>query len=176
MLPADLVRLRLTGTATDSQFAQNPIPVIQSMGHAMAELHAEPVDADLPSATPDEVAAALAHLDRGDPPPAPFTRVSPDTLRSMLATTPTLAGPSVRTHGSPIAALAKLTDSRTTFVDAGSWGRDPAERDLAIVLRSLAETFAAEATVAFLDAYIESGGTMPDGPTLDWYGLIAAFR
>jgi len=176
LLPADLVRLRLNGTATDSQFAQNPIPVIQSMGHALAELHGEPVDPGLPSATPDEVAGALAHLERGDVPPAPFTRVSPDTLRTMLATAPTPAGPPVRTHGSPIASLAQLTDSRTTFVDAATWGRDPAERDLAIVLRSLAETFAAEATLAFLDAYVESGGQMPDGPTLDWYGLLAAFR
>ena len=175
MLPADLVRLRLNGVATDAQFAQSPIPVIQSMGHAMAELHAEPVGALTP-ATPGEVAAALAHLDRGDPLPPPFTRVRPETLRHMLEVAPPDPGPAVRTHGAPIAANAQLVDSRTIWTDANAWGSDPAERDLAIVLRSLAETFAAEATMAFLDAYVESGGRLPDGPTLDWYGLVAAFR
>ncbi len=175
MLPAELVRLRLTGTATDSQFAQNPIPVIQSMGHGMAELHASDAP-ELSPATPTEVAAALAALDSGTPAPAPFGRVSHETLRSMLENVPDSMGAPVRTHGSPIASLARLENSHTTFDDVGTWGWDPPERDLAIVFRSLAETFAAEATLAFLDAYVDSGGRLPDGPTLDWYGLIAAFR
>jgi len=175
LLPAELVRLRLTGTATDSQFAQNPIPVIQSMGHAMADLHASD-GSELVPATPTEVSAALAALDSDAPVPAPFTRVSHATLRSMLENVPESMGEPVRTHGSPIASLARLQNSETTFDDVGTWGWDPPERDLAIVLRSLAETFAAEATLAFLDAYVESGGRLPDGPTLDWYGLIAAFR
>jgi hypothetical protein len=175
LLPADLARLRLNGRATDSQFAQNPIPVIQSMGHGLAEIHAGPTDGLVPR-TPAEVDAAISTLNSGTPAPAPFTRSRTETLLSMLSEPPAAAGSPVRTHGAPVVSAAVLADSATTFEGDDSFGFDPPERDLAIVLRSLAETFAPEASMAFLDAYLESGGAVPDGPALDWYALVATFR
>ena len=114
-------------------------------------------------------------VDRGELPPAPFDRVRPETLRAMLANRPDLSTP-VFTHGSPIVSAAVLVDSVVTFEPAGTDGLDPAERDLAIAIRSIAETFTSEVAATFIEGYEEAGGTLPHGPTLDWYGVIAAFR
>ena len=80
------------------------------------------------------------------------------------------------THGAPVVASIELRGGEAFFDEAGSGGLDPAERDLAIALRSIAETFAPEATVSFLDAYEAAGGVTPQAATLDWYAVVAAFR
>lgn len=174
-LPAEVVRLGLNGRATDSQFAQNPLPVLTSMGVALAQHHQRSI-AGLKSKTTTEVEAALRSIESGIPLPYPFDRARPETIVRTLEAGPPAARPSVCCHGSPVVSCAILTDSVTSFEGSDGAGADPAERDLAIVLRSIAETFAPEASRTFLDAYELGGGALPDGPTLDWYGLVAAFR
>ena len=172
----ELARLRLNGRATDSQFAQNPLPVVRAMGLALAEFHREPVRGHEGQRTAAEVALALDHLRSGGLGPDPFARIRPATLIAELENGPPIGRPLVRTHGAPVVGAVVLTDSVATWDGPDAIGHDPAERDLAIVLRSIAETFASEATAAFLDAYEYAGGSEPHGPTLDWYGLVAAFR
>ncbi len=174
-LPDELEALRLNGRATDSQFAQNPLPVARAMGRALAALHRSPVPQGLASRTNHEVAAALAALDSGAPQPPPFTRVSVEAIRSTLAKAPERSNV-VLTHGAPIVANVVLTDSIATFESSGDEGLDLPERDLAIVIRSIAETFTSEVAATFLEGYVEGGGQLPHGPTLDWYGVVAAFR
>lgn len=170
---ADLARLRLNGRATEPQFAQNPLPVVESMGYALAELHSSSI-AGLEARTPAEVEVALRQA-ASDPMPHPYTWASGDTVRAMLRAGPPGELPVVRTHGAPTVAHAVLKDSVASF-DESAEGADPAERDLAIALRSIAETFSPEATRTFLDAYEEGGGRMPVPAVLDWYALLAAFR
>lgn len=149
------------------------------MGRALAELHRSPAPEGLASRTGDEVQAALEALDSGATPPPPFTRVSVEAIRSTLSETPERANAAanmVVTHGAPIVANAVLTDSVATFESSGDAGLDPPERDLAIVIRSIAETFTSEVAATFLEGYVEGGGQLPHGPTLDWYGVVAAFR
>lgn len=174
-LPDELERLRLNGRATDAQFAQNPLPVARAMGRALAALHCSEPPADLAPRTNIEANAALEMVARGELPPAPFDRVRAETLQAMLANRPDTQN-AVVTHGSPIVASAVLVDSIVTFESAGTEGFDPAERDLAIVIRSIAETFTSEVAATFVEGYEEAGGTLPHGPTLDWYGVVAAFR
>lgn len=175
MSPAD-PRSPLTGRATDAAFAQNPVPVLEAMGRALAALHRRPVPPDLRPATPAEVEGALAKLAGEEPRPHPYTRVEPPTISRALRDRPAPNAEPVFTHGSPVVATVALNDGAATFDDRGTAGLDPAERDLAIALRSIAETFAGEAAVAFLDAYESSGGSAPDVALLDWYALVAAFR
>ncbi len=170
------VRL-VNGRASDSQFAQNPLPIANAMGLSLGRLHREPVTG-LVSKTQAEVDSAIAVLDdlgAGERPPAPFGQVRPHILRTMLETPP-VDRPLVRTHGSPIVAAAVVIDSVVIFESAETEGLDPPERDLAIVFRSIAETFTAEVCTAFLDGYLEEGGALPHALTLDWYALVAAFR
>lgn len=174
-LPEDVVRLNLTGRADEAQFAQNPLPVLTSMGVALAHLHRTRATG-LAERTSGELAAALAALDEGASMPRPYDRMRRETVRAALAGGPPSSQPDVSTHGAPIVHNAVLRASVTTFDDTGDAGADPAERDLAIALRSIAETFAPEATRTFLDAYESAGGRLPDGPTLDWYAMLAAFR
>ena len=174
-LPDELEGLRLNGRATDAQFAQNPLPVARAMGRALAVLHLSIPSADLPARTPTEADAALASVARGELPPAPFDRVRPETLNTMLANRPDATN-AVLTHGSPVVSAAVLTNSVVTFEPAGTEGFDPAERDLAIAIRSIAETFTSEVAATFIEGYEEAGGSLPHGPTLDWYGVVAAFR
>ena len=75
-----------------------------------------------------------------------------------------------------MADFAVVVDSVVLFEPVGTEGLDPAERDLAIVIRSISETFTSEVSNAFIDGYLEAGGELPHAPTLDWYALIAAFR
>lgn len=145
------------------------------MGRALAALHATERPADLEPRTPAELEGARVALESDRPLPAPFTRVSRDALRTMLEIVPEGSAP-VLTHGSPIVDLAVLEDSVVTFEPRETEGWDPPERDLAIVMRSIAETFTSEVARTFLDGYEEAGGRLPHGPTLDWYGLLAAFR
>jgi hypothetical protein len=170
---ADLDRLRLNGRATEPQFAQNPLPVVEAMGYAMAEHHGGSTEG-LAAQTPAEVEAAL-ELAASDPMPHPYTWATGDTVRAMLRAGVPADLPALRTHGAPIVANAVLVDSVVTFED-GELGADPAERDLAIALRSIAETFSPEATRTFLDAYEDAGGQLPNAEALDWYALLAAFR
>ncbi len=145
------------------------------MGRALATLHLTEPPVGLTGRTNDEALAAVAMVERGELPPAPFDRVRPETLRSMLANRPDLST-AVLTHGAPIVSAAVLVDSVVTFEPAGTAGLDPAERDLSIAIRSIAETFTSEVAATFLDGYVEAGGALPHGPTLDWYGVVAAFR
>lgn len=168
----------LNGRATDSQFAQNPLPIARAMGNALGQLHSSKPPVGLVSRTAEEVdnaLGALERLDEGESPPAPFGRVRIETLRAMLETIPD-GRPLVPTHGAPIVSAAVLTDSVVTFDSLDAEGLDPAERDLAIVIRSISETFTSEVSATFLEGYLEGGGALPHGPTLDWYGLVAAFR
>ena len=174
-LPDELERLRLNGRASDAQFAQNPLPVAQAMGRSLARLHASARPGGLASRTTVEVEAARQALDHGNPLPTPFTRVRRSVLLDMLETPPEMSAP-VLTHGTPIVSMAVLTDSIATFEPCGTEGWDPPERDLSIVMRSIAETFTSEVARTFLDGYEETGGALPHGPTLDWYALVAAFR
>ena len=174
-LPDELERLRLNGRATDAQFAQNPLPVARAMGRALALVHTSEPAEGLSERTDSEAASALALVNRGELPPAPFDRVKPDTLRQMLTNRPDRSA-AVSTHGSPIVSSAVLVDSIVTFESAGTEGLDPAERDLSIAIRSIAETFTSEVAATFIEGYVEAGGELPHGPTLDWYGVVAAFR
>lgn len=169
---------RVNGRASDSQFAQNPLPIAHAMGLSLAALHCSADVDGLESQTPAEVEGGLSALtDLGDTerPPAPYGRVRPSVLKDMLRTQPD-ERPLVRTHGAPVVDAAVVVDSVVTFENAGTEGLDPAERDLAIVFRSISETFTSEVCTAFLDGYLEGGGEMPHGPTLDWYALVAALR
>lgn len=168
----------LNGRADEAQFAQNPLPVAHAMGVGLGSLHTSEPPTDLPSRTPIEVDGALRVLETLGPdeqPPHPFGRVRVSTLQETLAAVPAQR-PLVVTHGAPIVSAAVLVDSIVTFEDAGCAGLDPAERDLAIVIRSLSETFTSEVSRTFLDGYLEAGGELPHAPTLDWYALVAAFR
>lgn len=168
---------RVNGRASDSQFAQNPLPLVHAMGLSLAALHVGNTDGLVPK-TPTEVDGGLSFLAAlGDTerPPAPYGRVRPSVLKEMLETPPTERR-LVATHGAPIVDAAVVVDSVVVFESAGTEGLDPAERDLAIIIRSISETFTSEVCTAFLDGYLEGGGEMPHGPTLDWYALLAAFR
>lgn len=174
-MPDELERLNLNGRATDAQFAQNPLPIARAMGRALAQLHTGPTPADATGRTEAEVHAALEQLRAGHLPPAPFDRVRVETIEAMLANRPDMTT-AVLTHGAPIVSAAVLSNSIVHFESAGTEGFDPPERDLSIAIRSIAETFTSEVAATFLDGYVELGGTLPHGPTLDWYGVIAAFR
>ena len=174
-MPDELERLGLNGRATDSQFAQNPLPVAQAMGRAMALFHQRPRPDDLEPRTAVEVEGVRNAVGDGGSFPSPFTRVSGDAILAALDAPP-VAGDSVVTHGSPIVEAVVLVDSVATFEPAGTDGFDPPERDLAIVIRSLAETFAPEVARTFIDGYEEAGGDLPKALAIDWYGLLAAFR
>lgn len=169
------MQLRLNGRATDSQFAQNPLPVARAMGRALGVLHTSSIPAGLSSRTDEEAEHALDVVRAGGDFPAPFARVRQETLEGILMNRPDSSAV-VYTHGTPIVAAAMLTDSVATFDDAGSAGADPAERDLAIAIRSIAERFTSEVAATFLEGYVEADGQLPHGPTLDWYGVVAAFR
>ncbi len=168
----------LNGRADDSQFAQNPLPVARAMGEAMGVLHSTPPSGELARRTPIEVQEALdalAQLSADEVPPAPFARVRPSALVALLENPPG-GRPCVVTHGAPVVSSVVLTDSVATFEPAGTEGFDPPERDLAIVFRSITETFTSEVSATFLEGYLEGGGALPHGPTLDWYAAVAAFR
>jgi len=173
--PDELVRLRLNGRATDAKFAQNPLPIARAMGRALGELHGSEPDAFLGSRTNAEASAALAIVESGAAFPEPFSRVKAETLTELLKNQPQRSR-LVPTHGAPVVRGAVLTNSVVVFDDAGTQGLDPAERDLAIAIRSVAETFTSEVAATLLDGYLERGGELPHGPTLDWYGVVAAFR
>jgi len=175
LLQDELLQLRLNGRANDAQFAQNPLPVARAMGRALGVLHGSSAPDDLEPRTDSEARAALAVVRSGATPPSPFSRVRHETLSAMLENRPSDL-PWVLTHGAPIVNAAVLVDSVVTFEETGTWGLDPAERDLAIAIRSIAETFTSEVAATFLEGYVEEGGRLPHGPTLDWYGVVAAFR
>jgi hypothetical protein len=145
------------------------------MGRSLAELHTGPRPDGLTGRTEVEVSGALEFLRAGQMPPAPFDRVRVETLEAMLANRPDMTT-AVPTHGAPIVSAAVLSKSVVHFESAGTEGFDPPERDLSIVIRSIAETFTSEVAATFLEGYVERGGALPHGPTLDWYGVIAAFR
>lgn len=171
----ELDRLCLNGRATESQFAQNPLPIIEAIGIGLARFHTQPT-IGVRSRTPDEVADALGIIATGEV-PRPYEWASVNTVVEMFETgPPPTAGASVCTHGAPIVDSVVLVDSVAVFEGDEHVGVDPPERDLSIVIRSIAETFAPEATGAFLDAYEEAGGTAPNPVALDWYALLAAFR
>lgn len=174
-MPDELRRLRLNGRADEAQFAQNPLPIARAMGRALGALHTSSPPAGLGSATDGEATQALEAVRAGGAFPEPYARVRAETLEAILLNRPE-GRPLVPTHGAPIVSYAVLTDSIVTFDDTNTSGLDPAERDLAIVIRSIAETFTSEVASTFLDGYLESGGELPHGPTLDWYSVVAAFR
>ena len=145
------------------------------MGIALARFHQSPVPDGLDGRTDEEVANALSVVEAGGTPPSPFTRVSLSAITEHLSTRPE-GSALVHTHGAPIVANAVLVDSVVTFESAGCEGLDAPERDLAIVIRSIAETFTSEVTSAFLDGYVETGGALPKSLALDWYGVVAAYR
>ncbi len=145
------------------------------MGRALGELHTNAQRADVGSRTAEEVARARLAIQADTPLPAPFTRVGRTALLAMLDSVPDSSA-AVLTHGSPVVDVVVLNDSVAVFEPCGTEGWDPPERDLAIVIRSIAETFTSEVARTFLDGYEEAGGRLPHGPTLDWYGLLAAFR
>lgn len=168
----------LNGRGDDSQFAQNPLPVAHAMGVALGGMHSADPPSGLEPRTPAEVNEALdklAHLGDRENPPAPFARVRPSAIEASLKTPPT-DRPLVATHGAPVVSAVLLTDSVVTFDALDVQGLDPAERDLAIVFRSISETFTSEVSATFLEGYLEGGGELPHAPTLDWYALVAAFR
>lgn len=168
----------LNGRADDSQFAQNPLPVAEAMGVSLGLLHSSTPPEGLDSRTESEVEAALETLAGYGPedvPPSPFARVRVSILQEMLSNPP-VDRLHVPTHGAPIVSAAALVDSVVHFDPAGTNGFDPPERDLAIVIRSISETFTSEVSATFLEGYLDAGGILPHGPTLDWYGLVAAFR
>lgn len=134
-----------------------------------------PIPEGLASRTDEEAEAALDQIRQGSSFPEPFSRVQRETLEGILTNRPASLS-RVHTHGAPIVAAAVLHDSVVTFDDVGAAGADPAERDLAIAIRSIAETFTSEVAATFLEGYLEAGGELPHGPTLDWYGVVAAFR
>ena len=174
-LPEHVARMRLSGRADDSQFAQNPEPVVISMAFSLAALHRDS-DTELERRTDAELAHALAHVDGPEPLPAPFDQVSRHVVRAQLELTAWQGRSVVTTHGAPIVSACTLVDSVAAFDDLGTNGSDPAERDLAIALRSVAATFGAEASRPFLEAYEEAGGSEYELAVLDWYALLAAFR
>lgn len=174
-LPDELERLALNGRATDSQFAQNPLPIAQAMGRALAMLHQQPVPYALTSRTESEMQGVRDAVASGGPFPSPYTRVSSQAILASLDAPPEASDPVV-THGSPIVDSVVLVDSVATFESAGTDGFDPPERDLAIVIRSLAETFSSEVARTFIEGYEEAGGKLPKAQAIDWYGLLAAFR
>lgn len=145
------------------------------MGLALAAFHNQDVPNGLGSRTEAEVAGVRAVFDTGATLPHPFDRSSKESIGPWLDAVPD-AGRPVLTHGSPIVDAAVLVDSVVTFESAGTEGFDPPERDLAIIIRSIAETFTSEVARTFLDAYEEGGGQLPKVQALDWYGLLAACR
>lgn len=174
-MPDERERLGLNGRATDSQFAQNPLPVVEAMGRALALLHQQPLPDGLEPRTPAEVANVREVVASGGTFPSPFARVSGEAIVAMLDAPP-MATSSVVTHGAPIVESVVLVDSVATFESAKTEGFDPPERDLSIVVRSLAETFAPESARTFIESYEQAGGVLPSAQTLDWYALLAAFR
>ncbi len=175
-MPGDARRLRLHGRADEAQFAQNPLPVVEAMGEALAAWHGGQTSSLTPR-TPMEIRNALALLDEESAViPSPYERVSRPTLRTALSSGPPANSAAVCTHGAPIVAAAFLDRGVLRWDTPSEPGLDPAERDLAIALRSIAETFSPEATRTFIDAYTTYGGQLPDAATLDWYALLAAFR
>lgn len=171
----ELERLRLNGRATDSQFAQNPLPVARAMGRALASIHTTTSSDELSPQTPAEIENVRSAVSAGQRHPHPYTRVSGEAVLALLDMAPN-ASPPVATHGAPLVESAVLVDSVVTFESAGTEGFDPPERDLAIVIRSIAETFTSEVARTFLEGYEEAGGQPPRPQALDWYGLLAAFR
>lgn len=145
------------------------------MGRALATLHQRSPDPTVPSQTASEVANVRRVLTEGDEHPPPYQRVSSGAIEKSVATTPDANEP-VWTHGSPVVSSAVLVDSVVVFESGGADGFDPPERDLAIALRSIAETFTSEVARTFLEGYEEAGGQLPKIEALDWYGLLAAFR
>lgn len=172
LLPADDPGLP---RVSDPRYAQNAAPVLAAMGKALAELHLCEPPPDLAIRTDGEVADALHALDRGEPSPRPYERSRADTIRAALNNRPD-PGRAVLTHGAPVVANARVDGDVVVFDEADCVGLDPPERDLAIALRSIAETFASEATLPFVEAYLAAGGAPPDSARLDWYALVAAFR
>lgn len=165
----------MNGRATDGQFVQNPLPVARAMGRALGTFHTSPVPNAVVERTSAEVDTALEAVRSGVVPPKPFDRVRPETLIETLSERPTTEAP-VFTHGAPIVSAVALVDGIASFDGDEAWGLDPAERDLAIAIRSIAETFTSEVAATFLEGYVEAGGALPHGPALDWYGVVAAFR
>ena len=145
------------------------------MGRALARLHQQARPEGLESRSPAEIEGVRAAVADGGPFPSPFGRVSAEAILAMVADPPAASDPVV-THGSPIVDAVVLVDSIATFEPAGTDGFDPPERDLAIVIRSLAETFTPEVARTFIEGYEEAGGELPNAQALDWYGLLAAFR
>ena len=145
------------------------------MGRSLALLHQREPDKALGSRTLDEVENVRRSVTEGRAYPAPYERVGGQAIIEWLDTTPPANDP-VWTHGSPVVASALVVDSAVSYEPGGEDGFDPPERDLAIVLRSIAETFTSEVARTFLDGYQEAGGCEPESAALDWYGLLAAFR
>jgi len=145
------------------------------MGRALGVLHAKDAPAELEGRTASEVENVRRALEGEARFPSPFGRVSKEAIAGMLDSAPE-PDRRVVTHGSPVVAAAILVDSVVTFETAGTEGFDPPERDLAISIRSIAETFTSEVARTFLEGYEEEGGQLPRAHLLDWYGLLAAFR
>lgn len=165
----------MNGRATDAQFAQNPLPIARAMGEALGRFHGAPIPDGLGDRTGAEVDLALRTIRSGALPPEPFSRIRHETLIDVLSERPTTGQPVV-THGAPIVGSVVLVDGVATFEGDQTLGLDPAERDLAIAIRSIAETFTSEVAATFLEGYVDVGGALPHGPALDWYGVVAAFR
>lgn len=170
----------------DPGLAQDPLPAIEAFGEALAYFHQQP--GVVSSRTDEDVAEArmtLRGLERGISPdtlPVPYNRIPGSLLGDRLEARPPLAHvPVFATHGSPTVSAVTVRQA-----DGKSWtahlspsdvvGLDPAERDLSIAVRSVAETFAAEAVASFMIGFERVSERLPASALLDWYALVAALR
>ena len=163
------------GRAVDARFVENPLPVAAAIGTALALMHSQAAPAGLEARTPVEIDQAREIVSSGGDLPYPYSRSSREALLAALDSRPERSS-DVYTHGAPVVRAALIDGPVVTFESMDVEGVDPPERDLAIAIRSVAETFTGEVAGTLLDSYVTAGGQTPYGPAIDWYGMLAAFR
>ena len=170
----------------DASLAQDPLPAIEAFGVVLAELHSGATN-EAPRTPVDLVEArqTVGELQPDGPHPhlpTPYNRLPVQALAERLDKQPSSNAPVGPSHGAPVVGLVTVTKTdsdglwQASLVQSGCEGRDPAERDLAIAARSVAETFAPEAVASLLAGYERAGGRLPDAALLDWYAMVAALR
>lgn len=171
----------------DSSLAQDPLPAIEAFGEALAHFHQQARVVEGRTAVDTvEAELTLSRLSNGISPdtlPTPYNRIPVEVLANRLAARPE---PGQRrpvvTHGAPIVGMVTVTQRpdgqgwQAHLEPSDTEGADPAERDIAIAARSIAETFASEAVASFMIGYERAGGQLPNPELVDWYALVAALR
>lgn len=170
----------------DPSLAQDPLPAIEAFGVLLAEFHNGSTNKE--PRTPIDLIEARETLSELHPDgphphlPTPYNRIAAQALAERLDNQPKSNVGIGPTHGAAIVGFVTVTKQgsdgpwQASLLPSDSEGRDPAERDLAIAARSVAETFAPEAVATLLAGYEQAGGRLPDAALLDWYAMVAALR